>query len=36
VRTSVLGLDANLGASTTLGRDGSQDLSGFLTIGQRF
>ncbi|HVF83923.1 MAG TPA: autotransporter domain-containing protein [Sphingomicrobium sp.] len=36
VRTSVLGLDANLGGSTTLGREGGQDLSGFLTIGQRF
>lgn len=36
IRTVLGGIDANLGASATLGRKGGQDIATFLTVGSRF
>lgn len=36
IRTSFGNIDANLGASTTVGRKGGQDIATFLTVGSRF
>jgi outer membrane lipase/esterase len=36
IRTVFGGLDANLGASTTIARKGGQDIAAFLTVGSRF
>jgi outer membrane lipase/esterase len=36
IRTKFGGLDANVGASATVGRQGGQDIATFLTVGGRF
>lgn len=36
VRTNFAGIDANVGASTTVGRRDGQNIAAFLTVGQRF
>jgi len=36
IRTRLGGIDANLGASATVGRKGGQDVATFLTVGGRF